>query len=111
MTQAYKQFLINELSTAYKAFVFEQVGSASYLMALKANGIEVTEERTKWHTIVLNEAIANLYDILRKLGKRVGKTPVRKFDAATRCTASCKNARGYECVCSCSGIFHGISNL
>jgi hypothetical protein len=101
--------LINDLADAYHRLVWEQIGSASYVMALKSNGKEVTEERTKWHTIMLNRELNNMYNVLRSLGVR-GKTPVVKFGAGRRCDIRCTSAKGHECTCQCGGLNHGLDN-
>ena len=104
-----RQDLINDLADAYHRLVWEQIGSASYVMALKSNGKEVTEERTKWHTIMLNSELDNMYSVLRARGVR-GKTPVVKFGAGRRFDTRCTSAKGPDCSCQCGGLNHSIDH-
>lgn len=106
-----REELTNDLATAARKLFVEQVASAGYLMALETNGKEVSEELTRPYTVALNERLAEAYAILRQLGIRVGKTPVRSFNAAKRCDDRCRNARGYICECPCGGLGHGMNVL
>ena len=106
-----QEFLVNSLATAARRLFVEQVASAGYLMALESNGKALTEELTAPYTVALNVALAEAYSILRALGMRVGKTPKRGFNAGTKCDQRCRNARGYECVCSCGSLYHGVNRL
>jgi hypothetical protein len=104
-----QEFLVNSLATAASRLFVEQVASAGYLMALESNGKALTEELTRPYTLALNAALAEAYSILRALGMRVGKTPVRRFDGTKKCDDRCRNAKGYECSCPCGGIGHGMN--
>jgi hypothetical protein len=97
---------VNELATAARKLFVEQVAAVGFMMALASNGKVATAENTKVYTNALNDALAECYAIMRNMGIRVGKPPKRTFDAEKRCTDSCKNARGYHCVCACAGLFH-----
>lgn len=97
---------INELATAARKLYVESVAARGYMMCLESNGRTATAENTKAYTDALNNALAECYAIMRAMGLRVGKTPKRTFDADKKCTLSCKQARGYECRCCCSGLNH-----
>ena len=106
-----EEYLTNSLATAVRKLFVEQVASAGFLMALLSNKITPTEELTAPYTQALNRRLAEAYSILRALGFRTGKTPVRKFDGSKKCDARCRNAKGYECHCPCGGLGHGMGNL
>lgn len=108
--QSEADYSMNELHEAFRAYQFEQIGSASYLIAFEANkGRKPNGEDLKHHTAALNEALRDLYAlVLLYGGKAPRKTPQVSFSAERKCDARCTQAKGNECECSCGGINHGI---
>lgn len=87
---------------------FEQTSFAGFLMACRANHVEVTEALVEPYQRALNAATRALWKALYDAGYQPGKTPKIRFDAKIVCTAACQHAQGFECVCGCGGANHGL---